>query len=441
MAHQTTASISRRQFIQGSAASLAALGVMGGRLYAAGSDKIRVGLIGCGSRGARGPCGIASIPRPTSRSPRWAICSRTAIDACLSVLKKNGGQGVELLAALEACGQGESHAGDVLHRIRRLQESHQQRRVDLVILATSPHFRPMHLKAAVEAGKHVFMEKPVAVDPVGIRSVLASSELAKQKGLAIVAGTQRRHDPQVRRGHEARPQRRYRRDRRRPVLLAGALRAQLGLLPRAAACDGRTWSTQCRNWYFYAWLSGDHIVEQHVHNIDVINWAMGAPPGDGAGHGRPAGPHRARVRQHLRPFRRRIRVRQRRPRPEHGPADRWAVPTRVAERIVGTKGVARRGPHRRRQPFKYSGPTPNPYEQEHADLIQSIRDGRPLNEGKQVAESTMTAIIGRMSAYTGRTLKWDWAMNASKQDLTPPTYEMGTLPVAPVPVPGKTPLV
>jgi hypothetical protein len=93
------------------------------------------------------------------------------------------------------------------------------------------------------------------------------------------------------------------------------------------------------------------------------------------------------------------------------------------------------------KPYKYEGPTPNPYEQEHADLIKSTRDGRPLNEGKQVAESTMTAILGRMSAYTGRAIKWDWAMKASKLDLAPPSYRLGDLPVAPVPVPGKTPLI
>jgi predicted dehydrogenase len=114
---------------------------------------------------------------------------------------------------------------------------------------------------------------------------------------------------------------------------------------------------------------------------------------------------------------------------------------RIAERIVGSKGVAAEGLIEGAKPFKYEGPTPHPYEQEHADLIASIRAGRPLNEGRQVAESTMTAILGRMSAYTGRAIKWDWAMNASKLDLTPPAYELGPLPVAPVPMPGKTALV
>jgi hypothetical protein len=116
---------------------------------------------------------------------------------------------------------------------------------------------------------------------------------------------------------------------------------------------------------------------------------------------------------------------------------------RIAERVVGTKGVADvdLGVIAGEKPFKYEGPDPDHYVQEMADLIKSIRDGSPINEGKQVAESTMNAVMGRMSAYTGRALKWDWAMNASKLDLTPPKYEWGDLPAAPVAVPGKTPLV
>jgi myo-inositol 2-dehydrogenase/D-chiro-inositol 1-dehydrogenase len=116
---------------------------------------------------------------------------------------------------------------------------------------------------------------------------------------------------------------------------------------------------------------------------------------------------------------------------------------RVAERVVGTKGAADvdQGVITGERPFKYEGPDPDHYVMEMADLVRSIREGSPINEGKQVAESTMNAIMGRMSAYTGRALKWDWAMNASKLDLTPPKYEWGDLPVRPVAVPGKTMLI
>ena len=119
--------------------------------------------------------------------------------------------------------------------------------------------------------------------------------------------------------------------------------------------------------------------------------------------------------------------------------------SRVSERVLGTKGSTHtygsNGSIKGQNPFKYDGPSFNPYIQEHADLIASIRQGKPLNEGRSVAESTLTAIMGRMSAYTGRELKWDWVMNASKLDLTPPKYEFGDLPVQPVAVPGKTKLV
>ncbi len=430
-------SVSRRSFVRGSAMSLAALGWGGSRIFAAGSDTIRVGLVGCGSRG------LGAVRNCVDSSPNVEIVAlgdlfQDRLDAALNVLGKNGDKdwsssqpwqhADKVKVTPQTCFTGFDAYQKVINS-----------GVDLVLLATSPHFRPMHLKAAVAAGKHVFMEKPVAVDPVGIRSVLESSELAKQKGLAIVAGTQRRHDPKyievMKRVHNG--------DIGNLVAgqcyWIGPCVRQWGFYHERQP----SWSdmeTQCRNWYFYAWQSGDHIVEQHVHNIDVINWAMGTHPVTALGLGG-----------------RQVRIE-----PEFGNIyDHFAVEfeyangarilsmarqitgctERVTERIVGTKGVAVEGLIEGANPYKYDGPTPNPYEQEHADLIASIRAGRPLNEGKQVAESTMTAILGRMSAYTGRAIKWDWAMKASKLDLTPPSYKLSDLPVAPVPIPGKTPLV
>ncbi len=311
--------------------------------------------------------------------------------------------------------------------------------VDIVILATPPGFRPLHLWAAVEAGKHIFTEKPVCVDPVGGRSVIATAELASQKGLAIVAGTQRRHDPAyvelMRRIH----------DGAIGELVGGQCYwNQGGLWVKERQPDWSDMEWQCRNWLYFTWLSGDHIVEQHVHNIDVVNWAMGSPPVKALGMG----------------------GREVRTDPKYGNIfDHFAVEYvypngasvmsmcrqiqgssgRVAERLVGTAGVAH--PPTKIEgsgAFEYEPPGGewiNPYEQEHRDLIASIRAGQPLNEGRRVAESTLTAIMGRMSAYTGREISWDWMMNASQLDLTPPAYEFGDLPVAPVPVPGQTELV
>ena len=308
--------------------------------------------------------------------------------------------------------------------------------VNLIVTAAPPGFRPIHLKAAVEARKHVFMEKPVAVDPVGVRSVIASSETAAKKGLAVVAGTQRRH------------QKKY------LELMKRIKDGQIGEIVGAQCYwnQGDLWVTlrepgmseiewQCRNWLYFSWTSGDHIVEQHVHNIDVVNWAIGAMPKNIVAMG----------------------GREVRKAPEYGNIfDHFAVEfeypngvrvasycrqtngcaERIEERIVGSKGVAfGYGEIKGEKPWKFEGEDPNPYVLEHADLVASIRSGKPLNEGRQIAESTMCAIVGRMSAYTGRAISWDWAMNASKLDLSPAKYEFGPNPVDPVAVPGTTPLI
>lgn len=319
--------------------------------------------------------------------------------------------------------------------------------IDLVILATPPHFRPEHLAAAVKAGKHIFMEKPVAVDPPGIRSVITSSEIAAQKGLAIVAGTQRRHQAHyleiIKRVHNGDI----------GEIVSGQCYWNMGALwvDRAQQnWENRTakaWSDlewHCRNWLFLTWLSGDHIVEQHVHNLDVINWAIGSHPVKCSGMG----------------------GRQVRTAPQYGNIfDHFAIEyeyangarvmsmcrqtdgchNNVSERVIGTQGFSytdgANGYIKGTKAFAYEQESPNPYVQEHTDLIASIRAGKPLNEGKRVAESTLTAIMGRMSAYTGRALSWDWVMNSSQLDLSPSSYEMGDLPVRPVAVPGKTELM
>jgi predicted dehydrogenase len=295
--------------------------------------------------------------------------------------------------------------------------------VDLVILAGPPHFRPAHLKAAVEAGKHVFMEKPVAVDPRGIRSVMASSELAKQKGLAIVAGTQRRHQASyvelMKRIHD------------------GAIGE---ILAGEAYWNGpctRTYGFYherkpgwtdfeyvLRNWYFYSWLSGDHIVEQHVHNLDVVNWAMGSPPAEALA----VGGRQWRVEPEFGNIYDHFGVRYRYPngglllsmaRQING------TEARVDELLIGTQGRGASGRIEGAMAWRWEGPNPNPYEQEHADLIAGLRAGRPLNEGRTVAEATLSAIIGRMSAYTGKTVRFKWALEESELDLTPAEFRGG----------------
>jgi predicted dehydrogenase len=424
--------VSRRDFIKASAAvSLAALAPGSSRIFAAGSDKLRVGLIGCGGRGT----GAARDCVKSSDNVEIVAMGdlfRDRVDKSLNNLKeKLPAEAVKVTE--DTCFVGFDAYEKVIAS-----------GVDMVILGTPPHFRPAHLKAAIEGGKHVFMEKPVAVDPVGIRSVIASSELAAKKKLAIVAGTQRRHQDHyleiVKRIHNGDVGK----------IVSGQCYWNQGALWVDAAKENLRkkkelgWSDmeyQCRNWLFFTWLSGDHIVEQHVHNLDVINWAIGDHPVKCLGMG----------------------GRQARTQPQFGNIyDHFAVEyeypegvrvlsmcrqiegcsNRVSEKVVGTKGSAytdgSNGSIEGPNAYKYEGKSPSPYVQEHADLIASIREGKPLNEGRRIAESTLTAIMGRMSAYTGRELSWEWVMNKSKLDLTPSVYKMGVNPVA---IPGKTELI
>ncbi len=427
--------MSRRDFIKAtSAVSLAAAVSRVGPLFASGSEEIRVGLIGCGGRGTG-----AAIDCVNSSSnivikalgDLFKDCWEGSLKRLRERLPKES-----LAVTPDTCYSGFDAYKKVLASD-----------VDMVIMAPPPHFRPEHLKAAVEAGKHVFMEKPVGVDPAGVRSIIQSSELAAEKGLAIVAGTQRRHQ-----NHYLEIARRVH-DGAIGEIVSGQCYWNQGALWIGRAYENWVkyqtgeWSDmewQIRNWLFLTWLSGDHIVEQHVHNLDVINWFIGSHPVRCAGMGGRqvrTGPEFGNIFDHFAveyeyPNGARVMSMCRQ---TQGCADN------VSERVIGTKGLAYTdgadGYIRGTNAFKIEEESPNPYVQEHADLIASIRNGKPLNEGKQVAESTLTAIMGRMSAYTGRVLSWDWVMNASKLDLSPPSYEFGKLPVRPVAVPGKTELV
>jgi predicted dehydrogenase len=419
--------LTRRDFIKTASAAamapLAAAVTRSGGLFAAGSDTIRIGVIGAGGRGTG-----AAIDAVNS-SPGVEIVAlydpfQDRIERSLKTLREKVPAAVKVKP--EACFTGL----DGYKKLLAIKD------VNYIVTAAPPGFRPLHLKAAVEAGKNVFMEKPVAVDPVGVRSVIASSELAAEKSLSIVAGTQRRH------------QTRYLETMKR--IHDGAIgevvgaqcywnQGELWVIKKTPEMSEMEW--QCRNWLYFSWTSGDHIVEQHVHNIDVVNWAFGEMPVKVMAMG----------------------GRQVRTAPEYGNIfDHFAVEfeypngarvmslcrqipgcaDRVEEKIVGTKGHAFgygeiSGPNA----WKFEGDEPNPYVVEHADLIAGIRAGKPLNEGRRIAESTMCAIMGRMSAYTGRALSWDWAMKASKLDLFPAKLEFGPNPVDPVAVPGVTPLV
>ena len=180
--------------------------------------------------------------------------------------------------------------------------------VNYVILATPPHFRPLHLKAAIEAGKHVFMEKPAAVDVPGVKLVMEAGELAKQKKLGIAAGTQRRHMKSYQETIK-----RIRDGAIGEIVYANCYwnGGQIWVIDRQPGWSDLEW--QLRNWNYFTWLSGDHFLEQHVHNLDVMNWVLGSHPDQGRFRvGRPPSPHRRAARPYLRPLCRRVRVSQRR---------------------------------------------------------------------------------------------------------------------------------
>jgi len=403
----------------------AAPSVVARSAHVGGMDSIRVGVIGCGGRGT-GAAVNALEADPGTRITALADVFGDRVGGCREQLAGMGDFGDRSQVAVEKC-----HTG--LDSYLRVLEDPG---VDYVILATTPGFRPMHFEAAIAAGKHVFLEKPVAVDGAGIRRVLAAAEAADRLGLNVVAGTQRRHEASYLAAMEE-----VRSGRIGEVTGAHCYWNQGGLWlrPRQAEWSDLEW--QIRNWLYFTWLSGDHIVEQHVHNLDVVNWAMGSHPVKCMGMG----------------------GRQVRTGAEYGHIfDHFAVEYeysggrqvmsmcrqidgcagRVEERIFGTQGRLTTRPGfavvEGARGWRFGAANASPYTQEHADLIAAMR-GERLNEARQVAESTLTAIMGRMSAYTGQEVTWEQALN-SEQVLMPASLE-GEISVPAVAVPGQTPLV
>ena len=438
---KTIGGISRRDFIKTSAAlSLGAVAWQGNYAFAAGKEELKIGLIGCGKRGTNA-VGQALTCSDTPVK-LWAVADlfpdriQSSLNLLNTGMKKNyDSEELPPLTDKMDVPPERQFVGFDAHQ--KLIDSG----VDIVLLASPPGFRPKHLKAAVEAGKHVFMEKPVAVDPAGIRSVLESAELAKQKGLSIVAGTQRRHQ-----AHYLDIMKRIKDGAVGDLVggqfywLSGGMMDYWHYYPKEGISD-MEW--QIRNWAWFVWLSGDHIVEQHLHNIDIMTWAFGNPVKCLSVGGRQVrtDPKWGNIYDHFTTdfeFEGGVRA--------LSMCRQIAGATgRISEHIVGTKGVVdinnSTGKIEGQNPYTYEGENWNPYIREHTDLINSIVQNKPLNEGKRAAETTMTAIMGRMSAYTGREISWKWALNGSKLDLTPEKYEFGDYPVAPVAMPGQTKLI
>jgi predicted dehydrogenase len=310
--------------------------------------------------------------------------------------------------------------------------------VDVVLLTTPPHFRPLHLQAAIAAGKHVFAEKPCAVDTPGVHSVLRSCEEAKKKNLAVVSGLcLRYHYPYreaVHRIHdgaigEVR------------TLLANDYRGPIWVKPRQPEWTDMHW--QMQNWYYFTWLSGDFNVEQHVHNLDLCAWAMGdqypiKAIGMGGREVRKGVDYGNIFDHHSVVY-------------EYANGARLISNTRQIEgcksdisvTLLGSTGTAHLTERRNgvristKSDWNYSGEEKNLYHVEHDELFASIRAGKPINNGEYMAKSTLLAIMGRMATYTGQEITWDMAWK-SKEDLSPPRYEWGEIATPEVAVPGVT---
>lgn len=439
-----TAALSRRNFLQASAvagaATLTTLHIP--QVHASGSDDfhVKIGLIGCGGRGTGALLDAIGASTKTSY-PESGYHTEDAKEGA-----KVEHKDIQVIALADMFDMRIDHCHGQLNRVGLSvpKERHfvgwdaYQKllaipEINYVILATPPHFRPIHLKAAIEAGKNVFMEKPAAVDVPGVKMVMEAGQLAKEKKLGIAAGTQRRHSPKyretIKRIHDGAIGK---------IVFAKCYwnDNQLWVIDREPGWSDIEW--QLKNWNYFTWLGGDHIVEQHVHNLDIMNWVIGAHPVKAVSG---------------------LGGRQTRKGERHGYIfDHFAVEyeypngltmfsqcrqinnckVMVGEFVQGSGGNSNCAgiiTPSKSGAWRYRKAGGAPYQLEHADLISSIRSGNPINEAQNVAESTMTAIIGREACYSGQEITWDDAMKSATR-LGPKEYKFGLFEVPPVPKPG-----
>jgi len=403
---------SRRQFLQTSAAAAVGAGLVfsdsiARSAHAAGDETLKVGLVGCGGRG-RGAAVQALEADPNAKLVALADAFADHVERAVDILQKSK---VSDRVTVDA-----DHQFAGFDACQNVIESD----VDVVLLATPPHFRPAHLKACVDAGKHVFAEKPVAVDAPGIRTVLAVCEEAKKKQLSIVSGLMYRY--------EIAKQETMKRINDGAIGDIVAIQTTYNCGPpwfrnKQRQPDWTEMEYQMRNWYPFTWLSGDHNVEQHVHSLDKCAWALhDQPPQKAWGSG--GRQFRSEIAlgnifdHHCVTYEYDNGVRV------YSHCRRQAgCSNDVSDHILGTKGRCDVMKHRieGETNWQYEGPNPNKYVAEHEALFASIRSGQPINNGLYMAQSTMWAILGRMATYTGKRITWEQAMD-SEEDLTPERY-------------------
>ena len=423
---------SRRQFIRTSGKA-----VIGGVLisqvslsektFAANADTLRVGLIGCGGRGT-GAAAQALAADQNVILTAMADVFENRLKGSLNTLKKEAGARVQV--APDHCFVG-------VDAYQKLIDSG----VDVVLLAAPPGFRPVHLRAAVAAGKHIFCEKPMATDAPGVRSVVESVGKAKQKNLALVAGFCWRYEPGRRSSTSA--------FTTVPWVKSGDSCHYLGPVKpmppasqRPSGMGDLEW--QLHNWYNFAWLSGDGLVEQACHSVDKIAWAMNGllPIKAVATGGRQIPNNEGNIFDHIDVFYEyengvRAFMAQRQINNCYGDNSDYLLGATGTGTIKGWNAPIITGKER----WRYSGAKKDMYQVEHNELFASIRKGAPINDGVWMANSTLMAIMGRMAAYTGQEITWEMALN-SQEMLVPEKLDWSmNLPIAPMAVPGKTKFV
>jgi predicted dehydrogenase len=426
--HPTPSSATRRDFLKGSTAAAAtvAAGLSVPLVHADGTDTIKVGLVGCGGRG-RGAAEQALTADSGAKLVAIADAFQDQIDEHFAVIK-----GSEVGSRVDVP-RDRQYAGFDAYK-------HVIDQVDLVLLTTPPHFRPIHFAYAVEKGVNAFIEKPMAVDGPGLRKFIQAVKDAKSKNLSVTNGFCWRYFPP-------------RRETMKQVFdgKIGDIVAIETTYNSQGVWEPRKTREQCqsdmeyqmRNWYYYCWLSGDHIVEQAVHGIDTMAWATGdkLPLRCWAVGGRQSRtdakygniwdhfsvvyeyPENVRGYHHCR---------------------HWVhTANQTADYILGSKGTADvfRNMISGANKWRYRSPDsthkPDMYQVEHDEMFAAIRAGKPINNGEQAGLSTLLALMGRTAAYTGMVVTPEVILN-SKEDLSPPKYEFGPLATPAVPVPGFT---
>ena len=428
-----TPASSRRDFLKTSTAVAVAAAAsswpLASAVYAAGSDQLKYGLIGCGGRGS-GAAANALKADSTNKLVAIADLFPEKVSASIKGLSEEFGGQMDLPANKQFTG---------LDAYKGVLEN-----ADVVILATPPHFRPAHLKAAIDANKHVFCEKPVAVDVPGVKKVLDICKVAEQKKLNVVSGLCYRYDldkqETIKRIHDGAIG--------NVVALQGMYNTG-GLWMNRRQPEWGDMEWQLRNWLYFTWLSGDHIVEQHVHTLDKMLWIMKDQPPtrctSNGGRTVRTDPAFGHIYDHFDtiyewetedrgPVRAFCQTRQ------------WVnCAVDVSDWAFGTKGTANVTAHAitGENAWKKKGKkAPNMYDVEHVELVKAIKSGKPINNADYMCKATLMGIMGRMAAYTGTTVTWEKLMESTEELLPPsdpPSYDLkAKAATPPVAVPGQT---